>query len=325
MNNHSLTDQTNSSQGTQGTQAAPATQNGEKYLDLMQYIREIVSLRNKLVSQKCDDKDIESYKLLTKVFGAYYRIKGDPNIIIDSISKLDTSTAQTQTQVQQSQNTQVQNTSTTPIITYMFDDNDDKNKNDKDSDLNDDSDDRDIDELFASDDENENENEDNEKLAEDAEKMYKTSEILMKKAIESKKYVAKTIDEDMTDENNTIKQATPATPATPATQMVETLTNKEFLTQNLQSVSNKITNNFKVCNESYSDEGSDTSSMKSPKMSDTSSHENGFEFTKEKNESNDDVVDLTYVGRGRTYTTYKDIYDEYERDMYGEYYKSEDY
>lgn len=70
-----------------------------KYNDLLQYIREVVELRNKLVNNPTE-KDLNTYKLLTKTFGAYYRIKNNPALIIDSIADVDIPQNQVQNQVQ---------------------------------------------------------------------------------------------------------------------------------------------------------------------------------------------------------------------------------
>jgi len=281
-------DQTNSSQvgqtqvsTSQNSENSEKSENTTKYGELLKYIREIVSLRTRLMKQNPDKKDLNNYKLLTKTFGAYYRIKDDPNIIIDSISKLDKiDNEQPQT-----------NNVSKPTITYMFNDNDisatSVAQNDTDSDVNSNSDDRNIDELFAND-----IDEEQEKVLGDidVDKMYRKSEILMKKAINSKKYVATNIDDISTTEVINI----------------DNTTLEGIDTDNTETP----TNNFKICSEYDSNIGTCSSS---PKIS-------TGEYLKN--------IDLTYVDRGQNYQTgftyFDDTYnDKYNCDIYEEYAKSE--
>jgi len=265
-------DQSNSSQ-------IPNSENPTKYAELLKYIREIVSLRTRLMKENPDKKDLDNYKLLTKTFGAYYRIKDDPNIIIDSISKLD--------KIDNEQ--QHTNNVSKPTLTYMFNDVDVSTttvaQNDKDSDINSNSDDRSIDELFAND-----IDEEQEKVLEDADvdNMYRKSEILMKKAINSKKYVVTNIDDINTDDNTT------------APELINTTILQVINTDDKETP----TTNVKICSEYDSDVGTCSSSPRLSRVSTPDISTNEYLNN----------VDLTYVDRGRNYQTKSAYFDDTDKD-----------
>lgn len=168
----------------------------KKYQDLLGYVKEIVQLRASLMTTNPDQKQLNVYKLLTKCFGAYYRIKDDPQIFPDSITKDDNTYPAAKYTTSYSTATTTENlpkyttsysTTTTENLPkntsqYLFGDNDDDDKIVHKDDTTDD--DKEIEQLFLSDQERETLPDDK-----DVSKMFQMSEIKLNRAILGKSYV----------------------------------------------------------------------------------------------------------------------------------------
>ena len=178
---------------------------GQTYQNLLQYVKDIVQLRSRLMIQNPDQKDLNEYKLLEKCFGAFYRIKNDPHILLDSILKMpNVSNVQHMAFVPNVSSTQLPSTKldesgTQKAVMYMFGNNDQpENKTVQSLSSLESDDDKEMKELFLSDDERESLPDDIDVL-----KRFKISEIKLNRAISEKKYVI--IDDDESESENNLE------------------------------------------------------------------------------------------------------------------------
>lgn len=93
------------------------------YSDLLVIIKEVVQLRTRLTA-KSSEQDIRDYKLLTKVFEAYTRIRDHPDIALDTICSVDSKTDDTknnhQTQDPSKCTSNQQSNQSTSNVIYLF-------------------------------------------------------------------------------------------------------------------------------------------------------------------------------------------------------------